>query len=92
MAAQDEPKSRERASGPGIASAAVRQPEGDSVPHIVDFCDMDKFEKIMKDWATATGLATVAVGDDGTYISGCYNFTEFCHGLTRKSRRAATLH
>jgi len=40
---------------------------------------------MMKDWANSTGLATVAVGRDGKYISGCYNFTDFCQKLTRKS-------
>ena len=50
---------------------------------IRDFADMNKFEEIMKNWAAATGLATVAVGMDGEYISGCYNFTEFCIDLTR---------
>lgn len=39
----------------------------------------------MKDWAHSTGLATVAVGNDGQYISDCYNFTDFCQNLTRKS-------
>lgn len=29
---------------------------------IQDFCDMKKFEEIMQNWATSTGLATVAVG------------------------------
>jgi ligand-binding sensor protein len=52
---------------------------------IQDFCDMDKFEEIMSNWAKSTGLATVAVGDDGKYISDCYNFTEFCIDLTRGS-------
>ena len=33
---------------------------------IQDFADMEKFESIMSDWAVATGLATVAVGADGT--------------------------
>lgn len=50
---------------------------------IQDFCDMAKFEEIMKNWATSTGLATVAVGADGKYISDCYNFTDFCIKLTR---------
>ena len=53
---------------------------------IQDFCDMDKFEQIMKNWASSTGLATVAVGADGKYISGCYNFTEFCIDLTRGAK------
>ena len=53
--------------------------------NIKDFCDMEQFERIMSNWAKATGLATVAVGADGKYISDCYNFTEFCIGMTRKS-------
>lgn len=53
--------------------------------NIPDFCDMKLFEQMMKDWATSTGLATVAVGSDGAYVSGCYNFTDFCQHLTRKS-------
>lgn len=50
---------------------------------IQDFCDMKQFEAIMNSWAISTGLATVAVGSDGEYISDCYNFTEFCIDLTR---------
>ncbi len=50
---------------------------------IEDFCDMEKFENIMDNWARSTGLATVAVGGDGNYISKCYNFTDFCIKLTR---------
>lgn len=52
---------------------------------IQDFTDMQKFEEIMSNWAKATGLATVAVGADGKYISECYNFTDFCIKLTRGS-------
>lgn len=53
---------------------------------IEDFCDMQKFENIMLNWAKSTGLATVAVGADGKYISKCYNFTDFCIKLTRGSK------
>lgn len=53
---------------------------------IQDFCDMNKFESIMDNWAKSTGLATVAVGGDGEYISECYNFTDFCIKLTRGSK------
>lgn len=53
---------------------------------IQDFCDMTKFEEIMNNWARSTGLATVAVGSDGEYISDCYNFTDFCIKLTRGSQ------
>lgn len=54
---------------------------------IQEFTDMKEFEKIMSNWAMATGLATVAVGADGKYISECYNFTDFCIKLTRGSSR-----
>ena len=53
---------------------------------IQDFADMTKFEEIMSNWAKATGLATVAVGAEGEYISECYNFTDFCIKLTRGSK------
>lgn len=53
---------------------------------IREFADMKKFEEIMNNWAMATGLATVAVGTDGKYISECYNFTDFCIKLTRGSK------
>ena len=52
---------------------------------IEEFCDMQKFEEIMNNWSRSTGLATVAVGADGNYISECYNFTDFCIKLTRGS-------
>ena len=41
------------------------------------------WEILLDNWAKSTGLATVAVGSDGKYISDCYNFTEFCIDLTR---------
>lgn len=52
---------------------------------ISDFTDMQEFERIMSNWAEATGLASVAVDADGKYISECYNFTDFCMQLTRGS-------
>ncbi|MCI8530848.1 MAG: chemotaxis protein [Lachnospiraceae bacterium] len=55
--------------------------------NIKDFTDMEQFERIMSNWAEATGLATVAVGADGKYISECYNFTDFCIKLTRGSSK-----
>lgn len=39
----------------------------------------------MANWAKCTGLAAVAVGEDGKYISECYNFTDFCIKYTRGS-------
>lgn len=43
----------------------------------------------MSDWAKTTGLAAVAVGADGKYISDCYNFTDFCMKYTRGSQEGA---
>jgi len=63
-------------------NARIFAPDALDIP---DFCDMDQFEQMMKNWAASTGLATVAVGRDGKYISGSYNFTDFCQNLTRKS-------
>lgn len=59
--------------------------EDEIMLRIQDFCDMEKFDDIMQNWAKSTGLATVAVGVDGKYISECYNFTDFCIKLTRGS-------
>jgi ligand-binding sensor protein len=67
-----------------IYEVVLREEESKMVK-IEEFCDMRKFEEIMSNWAKSTGLATVAVGADGNYISGTHNFTEFCIGLTRGS-------
>lgn len=52
---------------------------------MADFCDMAAFDQMLKYWSVSTGLATVAIGNDGKYISGYYNFTDFCEKLTRKT-------
>jgi len=52
---------------------------------IQDFVNMEEFEALMSNWATATGLATVAVDNQGNYISDTYNFTDFCIKYTRGS-------
>lgn len=54
--------------------------------NIQEIVDQQEFEQIMANWAKSTGLATVAVGEDGNYISECYNFTDFCIKYTRGSR------
>jgi ligand-binding sensor protein len=58
---------------------------GSEVLSITDFCDMVGFDKMMRDWSYATGLATVVVDNDGNYLTGYYNFTDFCEQLVRKS-------
>lgn len=66
-----------------IALTKIMEKLGDGAMKIQDFVDLERFEQIMSDWAEATGLATVAVGADGKYISECYNFTSFCMDLMR---------
>lgn len=53
---------------------------------IQEFADMQEFERIISNWAMATGMAAVAIGPDGKYISERYNFTDFCNKYTRTSR------
>ena len=57
----------------------------DAQPHIQDFCDMQLFERMLEDWSISTGLAAVAIGSDGCYVSKYHNFTDFCQKLTRKT-------
>lgn len=51
--------------------------------HIKDFLDLSLLEQIMEDWSTATGMATIAVDDEGNYITKEIGFTDFCMKYTR---------
>lgn len=53
--------------------------------HIRDFFDLNLLEQIMKDWSMATGMATIAVDNEGNYISSEIGFTDFCVKYTRGS-------
>lgn len=50
-----------------------------------EFMDMSKLQKIQDDFSNATGLAAIAVGMDGEYITEPSNFTDFCIKYTRGS-------
>jgi ligand-binding sensor protein len=50
-----------------------------------DFMDMSKLQKIQDDFSNATGLAAIAVGKHGEYITEGSNFTDFCMKYTRGS-------
>ncbi len=52
---------------------------------IQDFTDMDKFHEIMKNWARATGLATVAVDMDEIIFLTVLILQIFCVKYTRES-------
>ncbi len=51
-----------------------------------EFMDMSKLQKIQDDFSNATGLAAIAVGMDGEYLTEGSNFTDFCMKYTRGSQ------
>lgn len=53
---------------------------------IREFVDLDELEAIQAAWANATGLAAIFTDAEGEYITGDYNFTDFCIKLTRGSQ------
>lgn len=50
-----------------------------------DFMDMKKLQDIQDAFSDATGLAAIAVGAHGEYITEGSNFTDFCMKYTRGS-------
>ena len=48
--------------------------------------DLSKLQKIQDDFSNATGLAAIAVGMDGNYLTKGSNFTDFCMKYTRGSQ------
>ncbi len=50
-----------------------------------DFMDLKKLQKIQNDFSNATGLAAIAVGKNGEYLTEGSNFTDFCMKYTRGS-------
>ena len=50
-----------------------------------DFMDLSKLQKIQNAFSDATGLAAIAVGKNGEYITEGSNFTDFCMKYTRNS-------
>lgn len=57
--------------------------------HLRDFFNLELLENIMKDWSKATGLATIAVDNQGQYVSSEIGFTDFCMKYTRGSAEGA---
>ena len=50
-----------------------------------DFMDLTKLQKIQDEFSDATGLAAIAVGVRGEYLTEGSNFTDFCMKYTRGS-------
>ncbi len=49
--------------------------------------DISKLQKIQDNFSDATGLAAIAVGNDGQYLTEGSNFTDFCMKYTRGSKQ-----
>ena len=54
-----------------------------------EFMDISKLQKIQDKFSDATGLAAIAVGNDGQYLTEGSNFTDFCMKYTQKKETAA---
>ena len=52
---------------------------------ILDFIQQSTLQEIQDLFSTATGLAAIAVDEEGKYITGGSNFTDFCMKYTRNS-------
>lgn len=52
---------------------------------IKDFMDLSKLQEIQDNFSNATGLAAIAVGIHGEYLTTASNFTDFCMKYTRGS-------
>ncbi len=50
---------------------------------LTDFMDMAQLQKIQDAFSDATGLAAIAVDNEGNYITKGSNFTDFCMKYTR---------
>lgn len=50
-----------------------------------DFMDLSKLQQIQDNFSNATGLAAIAVGIHGEYLTEGSNFTDFCMKYTRGS-------
>lgn len=50
-----------------------------------DFMDLKRLQEIQDNFSNATGLAAIAVGKDGEYLTNGSNFTDFCMKYTRGS-------
>ena len=57
--------------------------------NIRDFMDLNKLQELQDKFASATGLAAIAVDNDGEYITTGSNFTEFC--MKHTSLKSKTL-
>ncbi len=62
---------------------------GGNLMNIRDFVDLNQLEEILTEWSKATGMATIALDDQGEYITGEIGFTDFCVKYTRGCEEGA---
>lgn len=60
--------------------------KGRKVMNIAEYLDLKELDSLLKVWSDATGMATIAMDEDGKYISGEIGFTDFCMKYTRGSQ------
>jgi ligand-binding sensor protein len=53
--------------------------------NIREFVDIKQLEEILTSWSKATGMAAVAVDENGDYVTGEIGFTDFCMKYTRST-------
>lgn len=53
--------------------------------NIRDFMDLSKLQDLQDCFSNATGLAAIAIDNDGEYLTDGSNFTDFCMKYTRAS-------
>lgn len=51
-----------------------------------DFFDTKYLNRILGDWSKATGLAVIALDDEGNYISEEFGVTDFCQKYTKGTK------
>lgn len=57
--------------------------------HISDFMNLKILEDILEDWSLTSDMATIALDQNGKYISKEIGFTDFCMKYTRGSAEGA---
>lgn len=51
--------------------------------HIKDFFDLSLLEQILDDWTKATGMAAIAVDNEGNYLTDAFGLSDFCSRYTK---------
>lgn len=55
--------------------------------NIRDFMDLQKMQEVQDEFSNATGLAAIAIDNDGQYLTEGSNFTDFCNEVYQRFSR-----